>query len=192
MILSSFNAVVNTNLKISFLWVLFNTLNNLYILTKTKPELAAESILNLSDLIRYQLQTISKESVPIQDEIDYMKNLLHLEQIRRDDLKIIYNLEIEDSNFQIQPMILSPLIENAIKHGSQKLNKCLIEISLKVQKDYFNFEIINSIPNLVSNTFEEGSGLTNLRRRLEICYPERYSINFENKSDSFSAILILR
>jgi hypothetical protein len=169
---------------------LFNTLNSLYVLTKTKPEKASDSILNLSDLLRYQINAVSLGTVKIQDEIDYMKNLLNLEQLRRDDLQINFDLNILDPNYQIQPLLFSPLLENSIKHGSQKLNRCRIDICIKVNNNLY-FEIKNSIPKAITNDYEVGTGLTNLRRRLEICYQERYTLNLEKKDDSFSAILTL-
>ncbi len=170
---------------------LFNTLNNIYILVKTNAEAASGSIMNLSDLIRYQMQSIARETVPIQEEIEYMQNLLDLERIRRDDLQINYKLDVKNPDFRIQPLLLSPLIENAIKHGSQKLNQCRIDININVD-DFIDFEIQNSVPGTASVDYSFGMGLNNLKRRLEICYPDKYSLNLEKSNGNFIARLILR
>ena len=171
---------------------LFNTLNNLYVLSKTKPELAPEVILNLSDLIRYQQYSITKESVSIMEEIEYLKNLIQLEKIRKDSLEVNFNISIDNENMKIQPMILAPLVENAIKHGSQQLNYCIISIDIHTTASDLDFQVTNTKSLIIGNSKSEGTGIKNLERRLQIGYPDRYSLVFNDESDKFTAHLVLR
>ena len=169
---------------------LFNTLNNLYILSKTKSDLTSESIMHLSDIIKYQMNSSKKEYVTIIEEIEYLKSLLHLEKIRKDELEINLNTNIISKEQLIQPMIFSPLIENAIKHGSQKTKNCIFDID--IVSNYFSIILI--IENSIANDCDQcdiGSGLENLKRRLEIGYKNHYELTFEKRSNKFYAKLKL-
>lgn len=167
---------------------LFNTLNNLYVLSKTKSDLTSESIMHLSDIIKYQMNSSKKKHVAMIEEIEYLKSLLHLEKIRKDELQVKFNTNIISKDQLIQPMIFSPLIENAIKHGSQKSNNCTINID--IVSNYFS--IILMVENSISvngDNCEIGSGLENLKRRLEISYKNRYELSFKKTSNKFFAKL---
>lgn len=170
---------------------LFNMFNNLYILSQTKPDIALETILNLSDLMRYQLEDASKEFVCLKKEIEYINNLIFLEKIRKDELDFDIDINIIDLNIKIVPMIFAPLVENAIKHGSQKLNRCFIYISITHYDNILEFEIINS--KVEDNySIRNGTGLANLRRRLEICYNDKFNLELKNEVNKYTASLVLR
>jgi LytS/YehU family sensor histidine kinase len=171
---------------------LFNTLNNLYILSKTKPQSAPEAILNLSDLMRYQLYDNQKEFVLINSEVDYLKSMLQLEKIRKDDLEIQFETNIEDISICIQPMIFAPLVENAIKHGSQKNKKCIIKIKISTYADIIDFKISNTMMPLEVSPRQDGIGLKNLKRRLQIAYPNAHSLALDMNNGMFNAHLVLR
>ncbi|MBM2817167.1 MAG: histidine kinase [Ignavibacteria bacterium] len=168
---------------------LFNTLNNLYILSKTNNTQAAETILNLADIMRYQLIEAQKENVSLIQEIDYIRNLLDLEKIRRDNLIIKFEMDIHNENIPIQPMLFSTLVENAIKHGSQQMNDCNISIKIESNARTINFIISNTKPTASSNLNNTGTGLINLRRRLDISYPKKYNLELIDNKSTFTATL---
>jgi len=169
---------------------LFNTLNNLYVLCKKDSGKAAESILALADITRYQLYEIQKETVRLEQEVRYINDLLNLEKLRKDDLIITMAINIGDNNCMIQPMMFTPLVENAIKHGSQQLTQCTIVVTLNVNKTELHFSICNSM-SASGKYNEKGLGLHNLSRRLQISYPHKHSLNHTVKNDMYCADLRL-
>lgn len=171
---------------------LFNTLNNLYVLSKTQSEQVPEFILTLADISRYQLYEIQKDKVFLIDEITYIENLLKLEQIRKDKLIIQKNIHILDDSILIEPLLFTPLIENAIKHGSQKVNHATISISLNASKEHINFVIINNKAqnnNTLQYNDNKSTGIENLKGRLAIVYPDNHSLTFNDSNDYFEVEL---
>ncbi|HOZ87628.1 MAG TPA: histidine kinase, partial [Bacteroidia bacterium] len=171
---------------------LFNTFNNLYILTKTRPDVAAEMILGFSDLLRYQLTECDKEKVGIEQEMKYIVNFLSLERLRKDRLELFIEYdELQLGGFTIEPLLLITLVENAVKHGSQQMENPFIHIFASRKKNVFVFKIINSKPTVISPGKEKslGTGLDNLRKRLSLAYPASHQIELINNNSSFSATL---
>jgi len=171
---------------------LFNTFNNLYVLTKTNPALASEMVLGFSDLMRYQLIECEKDSVDIQDEINYIENFLNLEKLRKDNLDItfVYNKsEIEGK--KLEPLLFITLVENAVKHGSQQMQKAYIHLRMTCNGTKLCFEITNSKP-LVPGTGKEkhtGKGLDNLKKRLALSYPHRHTLELTDQQTQYLAKL---
>lgn len=171
---------------------LFNTLNNLYILSKILPEKASESILHLSDVLRYQLNSAKREQSTIIDELNYIKSIIHLEEIRRDNLLVEYQVDIDEPLTRIHPLILSPLVENAIKHGSQKVKNCRISIELSVRNQRIEFIIRNSIENEIKIDISDSSFLKNFKRTLELRYDNNYQFNCKIENNNFVSHLIIK
>jgi two-component system, LytTR family, sensor kinase len=173
---------------------LFNTFNNLYVLTKTKPNIAAEMILGLSDLMRYQLTECDQEKVAIEKEINYIDNFLTLEKLRKDklDVRISYD-KTNVTGIMIEPLLFITLVENAVKHGSQQLEDPFIHINLYKSYNTFVFEVINSKPeiSLLGKEKSLGKGITTLKKRLSLAYPERHSLELINSKNRFSAKLLI-
>lgn len=173
---------------------LFNTFNNLYVLTKTQPHLAAEMILGLSDLMRYQLTECDQEKVAIEKEIAYIDNFLTLEKLRKDKLEVRINYDKQSlSGITIEPLLFINLIENAVKHGSQQMDNPFIHIKLYKSMNLFVFEVINSKPetSLLSKEKSLGKGIANLKKRLELSYPLAHNLELLNQKDRFSAKLLI-
>ena len=112
---------------------LFNTLNNLYGLVRRNDPNAAESILKLSNIVRYILQECDTTLIPIEKEINVICDYLALEQLRYDDrLHLVFDVKVEDRSLEIPPLILLPFVENAFKHGvSETRDEAFIDIKLK-------------------------------------------------------------
>ena len=153
---------------------LFNTLNNLYVLIKTDPATAAETTLSLSELLRYQLYECSSELVSLQQEINCVKGLIYIEQLRKKNWTFhVQTPSTIPNNLFIPPLTFLTLVENAIKHGSQKLESGTIDISAEITDQYVNFRVANTKPTKTGTLQNESSGigLTNLKRRLSLLYP---------------------
>src|SRR6185295_11462360 len=97
---------------------LFNTLNNLLVLTKTDPEKASQVLLGLSDLLRYQLYDSAREKILLSKDIDFIHNLLSLEKIRKNDFDYNIRTEGNTDGVTLPPFLFIPFVENAIKHGA--------------------------------------------------------------------------
>lgn len=173
---------------------LFNTLNNVYSMIAYKDKLAAESILRLSDMMRYSLYETDKEKVPLSKDVAFIENYLNLERIRHGDyVKIQYELIGDSKNYQIAPFLLIILLENAFKHGLLPAPKYThIDIKLIIETGGVSFSVVNPIAqNSVSNKKIGGVGLTNLRRRLLLLYPNSHSLTIEKTEVEYKVQLTL-
>jgi two-component system, LytTR family, sensor kinase len=171
---------------------LFNTFNNLYILTKTDPAIAADMLLGFADLMRYKLNECEKDKVRLEKEISYIENFLVLEKLRKNelDLKIEYDKR-EVAGVMIEPLLFVCLVENAVKHGSQQMEKAFIHVSIARTNGRLNFRVENSRPEVSTLSHERslGHGLPNLRKRLDLSYPGRHSLKVEERAEQFNAEL---
>ncbi len=170
---------------------LFNTLNNIYSLARDKSDLAPESILRLSKILRFMLYETSGEFISIEQELKIMGDYIALEKLRYDEsLRINFNYDIEDMRQAIPPLLLIPLVENAFKHGaSESRGRPFVDIHLSVQQRQLAFLVKNS-----SETFQgdggvkENIGLSNLRRQLELLYTD-YQLFVQQNDSVFTATL---
>lgn len=169
---------------------LFNTLNNIYVQSKKYPSSVPDSIMKLSDLMRYQIYNGSKDEVSLQEEMKFIRDYLDLEQMRRDNIVIDFKFDLSETSVKVSPLLFIPLVENAIKHsftdGAGVVN---IEVYCAVHGSEVIFDITNTIGSQVNK--QPGIGLSNLRRRLSILYPEKHVLNISQKADSYIASLRL-
>lgn len=173
---------------------LFNTLNNLYVLTKTKPALASQTVLELSDMMRYQLNECNQERVPLRRELEYIRSLLALELLRKEKWDVaIHFPEKPADNIHIEPFLFITLIENAIKHGLQQAETGSIKVTLQLSADTLVFNIVNTKPGRSPATMNGTThiGLQNLGRRLELLYPQRHRLELIDKGNEYIATLTL-
>src|SRR4030095_12017513 len=168
---------------------LFNTLNNIYSLSRDKSNLAPESILRLSKILRYMLYETGGDFISIEQEMRIIGDYIALEELRYDDsLRINFNYDVEDMKQAIPPLLLIPLVENAFKHGvSETRNNPFVDIHLSVNKRQLAFVVKNSTESYVgeSSTIDR-IGLSNLRRQLELLFKE-YSLTHQQEASQFSA-----
>jgi two-component system LytT family sensor kinase len=170
---------------------LFNTLNNIYSLARDKSDLAPESILRLSKILRFMLYEAGGEYIAIEQELKIMNDYLSLEQLRYDEsLRVNFNNDIEDMKQAIPPLLLIPLVENAFKHGvSETRNRPFVDIHLSVRNRILTFIVKNSTDTLLSDQrVKENIGLTNLRRQLQLLYTD-YDLSFQHQKAVFTASL---
>lgn len=170
---------------------LFNTLNNIYSLARDKSELAPESILRLSKILRFMLYETSGEFIRVEQELEIISDYIALEKIRYDDsLRISFNYEIENMKEPLPPLLLVPFVENAFKHGiSETINNPFLDIRLTVNKQQLLFSVNNSAKSIAGEkNVKENIGLYNLRRQLELLYTD-YSLTVGQKETVFTATL---
>ncbi len=172
---------------------LFNTLNNLHVLCKVNPPLAADTMLELSDILKYQLYDCSNERVPLSKELNYIKQLLALEQLRKDQWVVTADFpESAAMQIHIAPLLFIILVENAIKHGMYRAETGEINMRCSTMPGHIVFRISNTLPpHYMSASGGKGIGLRNLERRLELLYPGQHELIITQTADTFSAELII-
>jgi two-component system LytT family sensor kinase len=172
---------------------LFNVLNNLYALTLRKSDLAPDVVLRLSEMMEYMLYDSDEAFVPLEKEIGYLHCYLDLEKLRfgdHSDISLATNGE--PGGREIAPLLLLPLVENAVKHGvSRQEESSWLHGALQVDRDTLRFSVSNSLPLGGSRSGKGGIGLVNLRRRLDLLYPGRYSLETKETSTEYRATLAI-
>jgi sensor histidine kinase YesM len=158
---------------------LFNTLNNIYSLARDKSDLAPESILRLSKILRFMLYEAGGNFISIEKELKIITDYVELEKLRYDEsLQVNFNYDVEDMKQSLPPLLLIPLVENAFKHGvSETRNRPFVDIHLSVNMRQLKFVVKNSADGTGSEQpIVENIGLSNLRRQLQLLYKE-YSLD---------------
>lgn len=173
---------------------LFNALNSVYVMAQKKDEDLPDAILDLSDLLRYQTYDSNKHQVGLKEEMDFIKNYFDFEKIRRKNLVIIQKAEGNASELSIAPLLLLPLAENALKYSvSTNDEKMEVQSLIQITDKEFIYYVSNTIgnPNLVNDDAYSGIGLTNLKRRLALIYPDNYSLDIDHNQDKFNVRLAI-
>jgi len=170
----------------------FNTLNNLYGLVGTDAKKAQELILKLSDMMRYSIYEGEKEAVSLKTEVEYLNNYISLHKMRyHKEIDVKFDVEIED-DYKVMPLLFIILLENAFKHGVENLSKdAYAYFKLKAKDNKVVFETENNF-DLTIPKEDKGIGLTNLKRRLELVYPNKHSLSFSTKKNIYKAQLTLQ
>ena len=156
---------------------LFNTLNNISSLTQIDPDAAQDAIAQLSDLLRYAMYETNKKTVPIQGEVEFMRNYISLMKLRcSDKTEVNAHFTMHNSQLEVAPLLFISLIENAFKHGVSSSRPSKIDISLEDTDGQLVFTCDNTnYPKDDGDRSGSGIGLENTRRRLELMYDGRYS-----------------
>jgi hypothetical protein len=174
---------------------LFNTLNSLYALTLKKSDEAPEIVLKLSEMMRYMLYECNERWVPLSKEVAYIGNYLDLERLRQGkNVDIRFGIEGNVSDQKIAPLMFIPFIENCFKHGlGHQISKGFVRIVLKVDDNQIRFFVENSkpdnIPLQIRHARSGGIGLANVRRRLDLLYPDRYKLDIEDGPKTYAVHL---
>jgi len=174
---------------------LFNTLNNLYALTLKKSNLAPDMVIQLSNLLEYMLYTGKESEVRLNDELNQIRGYIDLEKLRFGKrLQISLDIDKKIDGLLIAPLILLPFVENSFKHGpGNDLKSPFIAIKAEMKYRTLHFSISNSYSN-DTGRFEEYTeriGLKNVRRRLELIYPQKHQLKIKQEHDIFTVDLRL-
>lgn len=195
--LLEYNQVImeeNKNTEIKFLKAqinphfIFNTLNNIYSMVYFQSDKSLMAIEKLSQIMRFTTYESQKEKIRLTEEIDYIKAYIELEQLRHQESAFIdLRIEPENASDEIPPYILSPFVENALKHGVTSNEKPIV-IDLKLEDQKLYFKVMNAIAVQKKDKLG-GIGLDNLRKRLEIHYPQKHQLKVTEENNLFTAEL---
>lgn len=186
---------LNTNLELNFLKAqlnphfLFNSLNNIYSLALHKSDKAPEMLIKLSDLMRYMLYECNVEKSSLDKEIAFMKNYIELEKIRHgEDAEIQFEVEGNTMHKSIPPLLLIPFVENAFKHGvNAQMGKSWVKFHLTLTETGLRFTGENNKPFNGAAVLKNsgGIGIENARKRLELSYPHKFSLDINNTNETY-------
>lgn len=170
----------------------FNMLNNLYGLVGTDAKKAQDLILKLSDMMRYSIYEGEKDTVTLEEEVEYLKNYIELHKMRyRKEIDIKFINDISE-NHKVMPLLFIILLENAFKHGVENLREnAYVHINLKSEGNQIFFDIENNFDPTIE-TEHKGIGLDNLNRRLELVYPKNHTLSFSKTNDIYKAQLNIK
>src|SRR5688572_25816290 len=178
---------------------LFNALNTLYgTALLEKANRTAQGVQQLGDMMRFMLQENNQDQIPLSREIEYLENYISLQKLRTNQLagvEIVTELEKDEGNILIAPMLLIPFVENAFKHGISLTTPSHIYIELERTGNSLLFTVINSVRNRLDGDREKnksGIGLENVRQRLQLLYAGRHSLVITENDKEFVAKLALQ
>ena len=167
---------------------LMNTLNNVHALIDIDAEQAKHSIIELSKIMRYVLYDTSGQTVSLSRELQFTNNYIALMSIRYDDsVDIKLNVQPNIPEVKIPPLLIQPFIENAFKHGISSLKSSFIHINLSIDNNYLICHVENS--NNYKKENSGGIGLENIKKRLQLLYSNRYSLDIKVDDQIHSVIL---
>jgi LytS/YehU family sensor histidine kinase len=173
---------------------LFNSLNSVYFLiNKENPE-ARQALHKFSDMLRYQLYEMNGAKIPIEKELNYLKDYVDLQKLRKDEnYSVDFTCSPEVKGFSIEPLLLIPFVENAFKHISHKANeKNYVKLDMERSNGHFVFTIENSKDMERTTEMHGGIGLTNVKRRLELLYPGKHELEISNDTNRYRVNLKLK
>ena len=170
---------------------LFNTLNNIDALIATQPQRASEMVIALSGVMRYMLYETACESVPVAKEAEHLDNVLSLQRMRFASSEYIrWQCSLTDPSATIAPLLLVPFVENACKHACHTGTYPVIDISLRQESGTLEFNCTNTYSDKATAPGEMGGiGLENVKKRLQLLYPDTHSLEIVKKDATFSVSL---
>jgi hypothetical protein len=175
---------------------IFNTLNNIYSLSLKNNPRTSDLIYRLSSLLSYMLYDSRQELIPVSKEMEYIHNYIELEKIRYGErLDVSVNCFDAVDKFTIPPLLILPLVENSFKHGvSNDVGNSWIRVDLTVKDDWLTVKIENSrvADSLTEHALYKGIGMENVKKRLEIIYPDRHEFKCMSEGQSFLTILKIK
>jgi sensor histidine kinase YesM len=173
---------------------LFNSLNSVYFLINKENREARQALHKFSDMLRYQLYEMNGARIPVEKELNYLKDYVDLQKLRKDEnYTVEFNCSPEVKGFSIEPLLLIPFVENAFKHISHTVNGVnFVKLDMRRSNGYFNFSVENSKEKERITELHGGIGLTNVKRRLELLYPRKYELKIKEEDNRYKVDLTLK
>ena len=162
-------------------------MNNMVALARKKSDLLEPSLIKLSALLRYMLYETDKK-VPLQKEIEYLQSYIDLQRQRfGNKVQIKTCLREAHQDYEIEPMLLIPFVENAFKHGAGNIEDAAIEINLNTERDMLSFSVQNKFSDYSGEIKDKspGIGLANVQRRLSLLYGNKHKLGITKKENWF-------
>lgn len=172
---------------------LFNTLNNIYTLAVIKDDNTANSIMKLSNIMRYVTDDVITDMVPLHSEIDCISDFIELQRLRLNDKTTInFSVSGKTDGRRIAPLVLMTFVENIFKYGISKHEPSVIAIDIAINENNIAFFCENTIFENKSDSSRTGIGITNTRRRLEHLYPGRHVLTISQDNRLYTVQLTLK
>jgi len=166
---------------------LFNTLNSIYYLARKNSDSTPDIVLKLSDLMRFVLTETKAEFIPLEKEAECIQQYIDLQRLRlTEKTQISFDLEGEITGQQIAPLLLLPFVENAFKFGVSPRTPSAIAIFLSVNKVRLSFIVRNAKINSVAENESTGTGLKNVKQRLNLSYPGKHALKIQETDDIYA------
>lgn len=173
----------------------FNTLNSIYSMSLDRDGRLPGTVLQLSEIMRYFLYHSKEDFVPLAKEIQVLNDYISLQEIRSDkELRVEKHVEGEISDQRIAPLLLISFVENAFKHGAKgSTGGAFVNVRLSVKGNSIYFRVENNKGMVDESAKEESSGigLDNVRRRLELIYPQKHRLSIKNLNDTYIVDLLI-
>jgi two-component system, LytTR family, sensor kinase len=173
---------------------MFNVLNNMVALARKQSDQLEPSLINLSSLMRYMLYEADEDTVPLDKETDYLQSYIDLQQQRFGaKVQVNVSMQLPENGYEIEPMLLIPFVENAFKHGTGLIQDARIDIELRAKQGLLQFSVMNRYNAEYEEVKDKtsGIGLTNVKRRLNLLYKDKYQLLINKKDGWFVVSLQL-
>lgn len=175
---------------------LFNSLNSIYALVLSRSEKAAGAVLRLSDILRYTIYDTRDDFVSLKKELTYLNDYIELQRFRSGpEARINFNIEGETDLRKVAPLLFIPLVENAFKHGIKgDTVNAFVEVDFTIKEDYLCLTVQNNrgVADNTVITESAGVGLDNVRRRLELIYPGKHTLDIFSDEMQFNVKLTIQ
>lgn len=172
---------------------IFNALNNIYSLSYMQSQKAPDSILKLSEMLRYVFYDCSKDRVPLSAEMKYAENFISFQQMKSEhEQNIILENNQVNTMIEVAPMLIIPFIENAFKYSRiEEIEEAFVKMEISKTDSRIIFTVENSVPKTGKSSPGSGLGIVNVKHRLNIIYPDKHELLVEDKADYFKVTLSL-
>ena len=171
---------------------LFNTLNALYGLVLTKSNKTESAFIKFSNILKYMYAQTTMETISINNEVEYIRQYVDLQSLRLNKhTQVVFETQIDDEHAKIPPMILITFVENTFKYGVSSDVDCLILIRITVKKGELLFETENTVMK-ENHANPHAIGIENCRKRLELLYPNRFTLIMKEENRQFKIRLSIQ
>ena len=168
---------------------MFNVLNNLVSLARKKSDKMEPALIQLSNLLRYMLYEGNQGKINLTQELKYLNGYIDLQKLRfGEDAEIIFECIGDINDFELEPMLLIPFVENAFKYGLKSKN-AFIKLNIKSENNTFWLSLENDLEETTNDSNFSGIGVENARKRLELLYPDQYELEIKRLENTFKVDL---
>ena len=174
---------------------LFNTLNNIYAHTQGVSAVGSKLVMGLSDMLRYILYECNQPFVPLRKELELIRNYIALEKIRYgNELEVHFDLPNDSNDLEIAPLLLLPFVENSFKHGaSHMIDQPWVSLFITIDNREMKMKLVNGkAPGIPQKKSAGGIGISNVRKRLELLYPDKFSLHIQEEEEVYIVNLNLQ
>jgi len=173
---------------------LFNSLNSIYSLSVSNSKQTSDAVMKLSRILRYTLEEAKNNVVNLGQEVEFIKNYIDMQKIRlTDNVSIKFVTKGDIGSVSIAPLMLIPFVENAFKYGVSTHNESNVYAEIDAQDRDISFTCTNTnFPGMALKNKGTGTGISNTKRRLELLYPDKHTLDIKETAETFSVTLVIK